>query len=222
MLLTVRDVARVLSVPESRVEHWARESALPAMRFGGQYRFNRIELLEWATIRQIPLDPEVFHLGGDEAGATPGLRAALQRGGIDRAGGDYSQAIVEQADRLDLPTAVDRDELRRLLRARGPAARSIVGGSIVVPHPRYPMIAPVAEPFLRLCYLDRNASGDPRLQLDAFFLIVSPTVALHLTLLAVLGGALADERFVDGVKQQLPAEALLREAGRFNGEHRPT
>ncbi len=223
VLLTVRDVARVLAVPENTVEHWASQSALPAMRFGGQYRFNRIELLEWATIRQIPLDPEVFHLGGDESGVVPGLRAALERGGIDRSDAEYSQAVVEQVDRLPLPATIDREELRLLLRSRSAAARSLVAGSIVVPHPRYPIVAPVPEPLLRLCYLDpaRARRGDSKPAIDAFFLLVSPTVKSHLTLLAVLAGALSDVRFVDAVKQQLPSESLLAEAGRFNGERRP-
>ena len=215
MLLTVRDVARVLAVSENTVERWAAQSGLPAMRLGGQFRFNRIELLEWATIRQIPLDPEVFHLGGDESGSTPSLRAALQRGGVDRSTGDLARALVEQADALELPPEVDRDELRALFRTRGPSTYGVIAGGIVVPHARYPIVVPIAEPRMRLCYLDGTTGNGG--QAGALFILLSPTVKSHLTLLAVLVGALADARFADAVKRRLPADALLAEAARFNG-----
>jgi PTS system nitrogen regulatory IIA component len=163
----------------------------------------------------------VFHLGGDEAGETPGLRAALERGGIGRTTGDFSRAAVEQVDALDLPPGVDRDELRALLRARGPSTYGVFSDGIVVPHARYPIVVPIADPLLRLCYLDGAAEATHRpatASHKALFLLLSPTVKAHLTLLAVLIGALADGRFAAAVKQQAAAETLLVEAARFNGD----
>lgn len=221
MLLTVRDVAKVLAVPENTVEHWASESGLPAMRFAGQYRFNRIDLLEWATIRQIGIDPEVFHLGGDESGETPELAAALERGGVGRSGDDFSGAVVQQVAALNLPPQVDRDELRGVLQSRNTTAYGVVAGGVAVPHPRYPIIAAIDEPLLRLGYLERPTpwNGDPQQRVEAFFLLVSPTVKTHLTLLAVLVGAMTDARFAEAVRQKVSFPALLAEARRFSGEN---
>ena len=47
--ITVRDAARVLGVSEKTIYRWIDERELPVHRVHGQYRFNRAELLEWAT-----------------------------------------------------------------------------------------------------------------------------------------------------------------------------
>ena len=49
MDLRVRDVAKLLNVSEQTVYRWVRERSLPAHRVGEQYRFNRVELQEWAA-----------------------------------------------------------------------------------------------------------------------------------------------------------------------------
>jgi len=49
MQLTVRDVAKLLAVNEKTVYRWVQQSSLPGYRVNNQYRFNRAELLEWAT-----------------------------------------------------------------------------------------------------------------------------------------------------------------------------
>lgn len=218
MLLTVRDVAKVLAVPENTVEHWAAESGLPAMRIAGQYRFNRTELLEWATIRQMILDPEVFHMGRDETDETPRMAAALERGGLGRSDGDFVRAVAEQAAELKLPPQVDREELRSVLKSRGAAAYSFLAGGTAVPHPRYPIIAPIEHPVLRLAYLDRPTSwdGDPQRRVEAFFLLVTPTVKAHLTLLAVLAGAMAETRFAEAVRRKASFETVLAEVRKLS------
>src|SRR5262249_19277175 len=43
--LTVRDVGRYLNVAEATVTRWVKQRGLPAQYVGGQYRFNRAELL---------------------------------------------------------------------------------------------------------------------------------------------------------------------------------
>ena len=82
MELRVREVAKLFAVPEKRIYVWIKDKGLPAQQISGQYRFNRAELLEWATARQVPLSSEIF--GGQEngSGSPPSLAAALQVGGV--------------------------------------------------------------------------------------------------------------------------------------------
>ena len=63
MQLTVRDVARLLNVSEKTIYRWIKEASIPAYRVNEQYRFNRAELLEWATLE------EDRRLGGHPRGA---------------------------------------------------------------------------------------------------------------------------------------------------------
>ena len=51
MTLTVKDIARLLSVSEKTVYRWISQGQLPAYQVHEQYRFNRAEILEWATSR---------------------------------------------------------------------------------------------------------------------------------------------------------------------------
>jgi nitrogen PTS system EIIA component len=60
MQLTVRDAAKLLSVSEKTVYRWINQGDLPAYRVNEQYRFNRAELLEWATARKINVSVEIF------------------------------------------------------------------------------------------------------------------------------------------------------------------
>jgi PTS system nitrogen regulatory IIA component len=60
MTLTVRDIARLLSVSEKTIYRWISQGTLPAYQVHDQYRFNRAEILEWATSQKIPISPEIF------------------------------------------------------------------------------------------------------------------------------------------------------------------
>ena len=74
MKLTVRDAARILSVSEKSIYRWIKDGVIPAYQINDQYRFNRAELLEWATSRRINVSPEIF--AEPEGGETPPLGAS--------------------------------------------------------------------------------------------------------------------------------------------------
>ena len=60
MKLLVKDAARLLDVSEKTVYRWIKQGSIPAYRLNEQYRFNRAELLEWATARRISISPEIL------------------------------------------------------------------------------------------------------------------------------------------------------------------
>src|SRR5947209_11681466 len=60
MKLTVRDAAKILNVSEKSIYRWIKQGVIPAYQINDQYRFNRAELLEWATSRRINVSPEIF------------------------------------------------------------------------------------------------------------------------------------------------------------------
>lgn len=53
MGLNVRDSAKLLRVSEKTIYRWVQQGKLPAYPVNEQYRFNRAELLEWATSQRI-------------------------------------------------------------------------------------------------------------------------------------------------------------------------
>jgi len=59
MDLTAKDAAKLLNVPEDTIYAWIRNGTLPSYRVRDKYRLNRVELLEWATARNIQVSPEI-------------------------------------------------------------------------------------------------------------------------------------------------------------------
>src|SRR5258706_3630486 len=82
MKLTVRDAAQLLNVTDKTIYRWIKDGVIPAYQINDQYRFNRAELLEWATSRKINVSPEIFAEpeGGDVP--PPSLSDALRAGRV--------------------------------------------------------------------------------------------------------------------------------------------
>ncbi len=112
MALTVREAARVLRVDEAQVYRWLDAGEIPSYTVHGQPRFDRAELLEWATSRKLPVAVDVFQTGHADAQPGPGLVEALRAAGVPE----------DNICSLDLCTYCDRARFyshRRDGRARG-------------------------------------------------------------------------------------------------------
>src|SRR5207302_647358 len=82
MNLSVRDAANLLKVSEKTIYRWIKQQAIPAYRVQDQYRFNRAEILEWATSRRLNVASEIFLEPEAEGQAIPSLLAAIEVGGV--------------------------------------------------------------------------------------------------------------------------------------------
>ena len=219
MQLTVRDVSRFLNVPESTVTRWIKQRGLPSQHVGGQYRFNRVELLEWATAnRDQGLRGGVRPPGGRRrAGPEPGRGARSRRdllpGARTPIRSSPSGPLVEL---LPLPEGVDRELLLRLFLAREASASTAIGDGIALPHVRNPIVLHVERPMVTLCFLEQPVDfgaldGKP---VHVLFSLICPTMRSHLQILSRLSYALHDEKFKEVVIRQGPREEILREARR--------
>jgi nitrogen PTS system EIIA component len=210
MDLRVSDVARLLGEAEDTIYHWAREGSLPAHRVHEQYRFNRVELQEWATAHGRCLPAQLFAGVGSEL---PSLRAALDRGGIhyNIAGTLREEVLSEVAKLPGVPTGVDRSLLHQLLVGRERTSSSAIGNGMAIPHTRDPLVVRVPEPVLLLCFLaspvDFHAiDGQP---VQVLFTLLSPSVPKHLQVLSRLGALLHDELFRALLLRAAPPEAIV-------------
>lgn len=197
MQLTVKDAARLLQVSERSVYRWLSEGSIPSYRVQDQHRFNRVELLEWATSRRIPVSPEIFEEPeGDQP--VPSLSEALERGGIHYrvSGTDRETVLRSVVSLLHLPEEVDREFLYSVFLARERLGSTGVGDGIAIPHVRSPVVLHVTRPEVCLCFLERPVDfgaldGKP---VTVLFALVSPTVRAHLQILSRLAFLLRDER----------------------------
>jgi nitrogen PTS system EIIA component len=218
MQLTVRDVSRLLDTPESTVIRWIKQRGLPSQHVGGQYRFNRVDLLEWATTNRVKVSVAVFdHLEAEDEPA-PSLAGALEAGGIFYQVKDTNKELALRAmvEILPLPDGVDRELLFRLFLAREASASTAIGDGVALPHVRNPIVLHVERPMVMLCFLERPVDfgaldGKP---VQVLFSLICPTTRSHLQTLSRLAYALHDEGFKGVVMRQAPREEILREARR--------
>jgi PTS system nitrogen regulatory IIA component len=218
MQLNVRDAAKLLSVSEKTIYRWINQGALPAYRVNEQYRFNRAELLEWATSRKINVSVEIFEEPESNAAPLPRLAEALEAGGIVyRLGGSDKESVLRAlVEAMRLPDEVDREFLFRVLLAREAMGSTAVGDGIAIPHVRNPVVLHVQRPSICLCFLDKpiEFGALDRQPVFALFSLISPTVRAHLHLLSRLSFALHDPGFKRAITTQASRDEIVNEIRR--------
>ena len=212
MELTVRDSARLLKVSEKTIYQWVKQGTLPAYRVNEQYRFNRAELLEWATAQRVNVSAEIF-TEPKSGGATVALADALRAGGIHyRVGGADKRAVLQAAvEFMPLPDEVNRHFVLEVFLARESLGSTAIGNGIAVPHVRSPVVMHVTQPMITLCFLEQPVDfgaidGQP---VGTLFTMLSPTVRAHLNVLARLSFGLQQPAFADAINRQGPPEEIL-------------
>ena len=221
MRVTVREAAALLDAPEAKVYEWIESGDLPAYRINDQYRINRSELLEWATSRNLPVAPAMFH-EAEEDERIPSVAESLERGGVfhDVGGATRDEVLRSILALLKLEDEGDRETLLQLLLARDAAAVVPVGEGIAIPHVRYPIVLSTDEPSLALCFLRHPVDfaapdGQP---VFALFFLVSPTTRAHLQMLAKIAYLLRDPGFREALQARAPASRLIEIARSVDGE----
>jgi len=212
MQLSVKDAAGVLSVSEKTIYRWIKQGTIPCCKISDEYRFNRAELLEWATSQGIRVSPEIF--SGEVGSSLPSLAEALGAGGVHYrvAGSDRSSVLKAAVALLDLPVDVDRQFLFEVLLAREDMGSTGIGDGIAIPHVRNPVVLHVTRPAVALLFLENAidfaaVDGKP---VHTLFTLISPSVRVHLHLLSRLGIVLRDEAVKSALGERASEEELMR------------
>jgi PTS system nitrogen regulatory IIA component len=220
MNLTVRDVSGLLNVAEKTLYRWVSKGILPANRVDDQYRFNRAELLEWATAHGLTVAADLFEPAQGGTAPAGSLADALAAGGIVHGlpGADKASVLQAMVERLHVPEELDREFLLHVLLARENLQSTGVGAGVAIPHVRNPIVLHLPQPIVTLCFLQQpidfgSFDGTP---VHALFSLICPTVRAHLALLARLAFALDDDGFKRVVAERGTADAVLAEARRVD------
>jgi len=113
--------------------------------------------------------------------------------------------------------------------ARESLASTAIGNGIAIPHVRNPIVLHLDQPFVTLGLLRHPVDfeavdGKP---VHALFMVVSPTVPVHLRILAQLGFVLRDTHLRDLLRQRAPTDEIIGriemlEEARTTGEFQAT
>ncbi len=216
--LSVRDAARLLTVSEKTIYRGIKQQSIPAYRVQDQYRFNRVEILEWATSRRLNVSSEIFEEPGAAGRPIPSLVEAMEAGGIHYrvSGFDKESALGEVVQLLRLPAEVDREFLLRVLLAREAIASTAIGDGIAIPHVRNPVVLHIDRPAIALGFLDQpiEYGALDGLPVRTLFTIISPTTRAHLHLMSKLMFALRDREVRLALQDQESRQAILAQMRR--------
>lgn len=214
MQLTVRQAAAYFGVDDQTVRRWIAERDLPMHRANERLHLNAIEVWEWAIEHGVPVSRRLLEDARRTPERVPPLSELLERGGIHRdlaAGRGKSQVLAGVVAHLPLPPEVDREFLLTVLEAREAMGSTGIGDGIAIPHVRNPILLHVQRPFVSLFLLDRPVDFDAidGKPVHALFVVVAPSVPLHLRVLAQLGHVLHDPTLRRLLADRASADRIL-------------
>ncbi|OIO03844.1 MAG: hypothetical protein AUJ51_03380 [Elusimicrobia bacterium CG1_02_56_21] len=208
MDLGISEAARILEVSESTISRWI-EDGLPAFMINGRYRFNRVDLLEWATRRKIPA--AALYQAPQGQDALYRLEALLE-GNIHYGvpGGDKKAVMTAVADLLPLAKPGDKALAAQALWNREVKGSTVIDG-IAIPHTRSPLIFGSARPIATICFLKDKVFFDPgdKAPVRIVCTLVTPSIRAHLAILARVASTLHDKEFRALLDRAAPEEELL-------------
>ncbi|MEK7402841.1 MAG: PTS sugar transporter subunit IIA [Gemmatimonadota bacterium] len=213
MQLTLRQAAGYLGVSDATVRRWISERGLPVHEVSERLYLNAVELWEWAVEQGVPVSRSLLDHARRAPDEVPPMSALLRAGGIffDIDAKAKADVLREFVERLPLPPEQDRATLLSVLEAREAMGSTGIGDGIAIPHVRNPIVLHLDQPFVTLGLLKHAVDFDAMdgKPVHALFMVVSPTVPVHLRILAQLGFLLRDPTLREMIRQRAPAEDVL-------------
>ncbi|HWP36337.1 MAG TPA: PTS sugar transporter subunit IIA [Gemmatimonadales bacterium] len=212
MQLTLRQATSYLDVDEATLRRWIKKRGLPVHRVNEQMYLNPVELWQWAMENGVVVSRRLLDDARQAVEEVPPLSALLDAGGIhyDVGGADKGEVLRDIVARLALPADLDRDFLVTVLEAREAMGSTGIGDGIAIPHARNPILLHLERPLMALCLLRHPVDFDAidGIPVHTLFLVISPSIPVHLKILARLGLVLRDAELRRLLRERAPADRI--------------
>jgi len=150
---------------------------------------------------------------GDAAPEALSLAEAIERGGVHYdLPGTTPEGVFEAIAALpEIPSHVDRALLAEVLRTREALASTGIGGGIAIPHARDPVVLQIEKPIIPLCFLAQpiDFKAIDSQPVRVLFVLLSPTIPLHLQTLSRLAFVLHDDALSELLIERADRDAVL-------------
>ncbi len=226
MKRSLMDIASHLGLNLDTLDRWIRQGKIPVNKQGTMGIYNVTELNRWADKQRKtlvnpeadtggvldPVDP-VASQDSKRDSSDYVLSAALQRGGVFHGvkGVEKPDILRAAVDLLPDISGSNRSVIFDQLIERENLTSTGIGKGVAIPHPRNPINQGLKEPMIVTCFLEKNV---PFQSIDdqpvfVLFLMLSPTVEIHLNLLSRLSFCLRDSEFIRFIQQAPDAEPFF-------------
>lgn len=209
MDFTIKDVSVLLTKPEKEIQNLMKANEIPYQIINDKYFFNKQQIVEWALIRNIPIN--ISNHSNMSEYQVKALNTILDQNSFY-----YDCALTEDSyleqmlGMVHLDANVDKAIIIQLLKNREALMSTAIGNGISLPHPRIPLMVgrnPLINFFFPQRPLDlKSIDGKP---VHTIILLVSQTIKQHLSLLAHLSFMLSQETFRAALENRLSSQDLL-------------
>ena len=192
--MSINEIAQHIGMDAREVKKLADKGVLPGRLIGGEWRFNRMQMLEWLQKDMHSLDRK--HIQNLDRAMSQiqdecVINALLATEGVDlnlpaRSRPSVVRKLVHLAEKTGM--VYDAEGLVEALDEREAIAPTALPGGIAFPHPRHPMPYATAEPMLCLGRVPAGipyGAPDGRMT-DIFVLVCCHDERQHLQALARL------------------------------------
>ena len=211
MDMRIKDLVKLLAVPEKSIRQWVKENKIPHHVISHQVRFNRAEINEWILDARPELAPKL--LGLSIAGRQTRLTDLIRLGGIhyDLPGRTVQEILKNALESFHTPDGLSKSDLLATLIDREAMMTTAVGRGIAIPHPRTPIITKVKDSrvavFLLKEPIDFGAlDGRP---VHTLFLPLTENPRRHLEVLSKISYLCQLPEFLERLEARRPEDEIL-------------
>ena len=215
MQLSVKELSKLLNVTERSIYRWVKQQSIPFYRIHDQYRFNRIEILDWATAHKMNVSQGLLHDAYDNTVVELSLAETIKKGGIYyRVEGKNKKTLISTVIELfNFPEDVKKEDLLEAMLIREELGSTGFGDGIAIPHARYPVVTHIPHALVSICFLEESVDygaidGKP---VNCLFTLISPTVRSHLKMLSRIAYALKNPKVKEVLINQASRDVILNE-----------
>jgi len=226
MKLTLNELSQALELPSGTVERWIRQGRIPIQKSGDNFIFKEAALKKWAETHNLSFILKTSEISvSEDSGKTERLFSAMKRGGVfyNIKGDDPESAVQSALDSMAFLSAERKKILYEKLIERERLTSTGIGKGIAIPHPRNPQTALAGFQEMNglaaicTCFLEKpipfNAVDDK--PVFVMFIILSPSVKIHLYLLSRLSFCIRDNEFISFLKTNPDSEELFSKIAEF-------
>lgn len=201
MKLKPAEFAACLNIPLNTVERWIRQGKIPIRQSGDDYLFDEKILKKWSDKHNITFTLSDHHKNVTKESEENILYSAMKRGGVyyDVPGDSVEEVLKNAVSLLPGMPEHDKEMLYVTMMEREKLTSTGIGKGIAIPHPRSPMNGDDIKAFISTCFLKNKVDfgaidGKP---VSVMFLLVCPTIKIHLNFLSRLSFCLRNDSFID-------------------------
>lgn len=209
-MFSVRETAELLGISQALVNRLINEGHIHHQHLGKQYfiehsEINNIILMKGHLLPDILVEYKKY--------INISLSETLKRGGIfHHAGGGSVREALGNA--LSLVKGMDESVMAPVIRmflSRETHSLTCIGDGIVIPHANTPLVGNTSHPILSLSFLETPMEYDAPdgKPVQAMFLLISPNIRAHLSVLAKLSFVLRESEVRNAILNQDSNDDIL-------------